>query len=354
MPRLQQFSPPLPPDLVQDLQELGIKTDTDLLLTHDPLAVFSKLPPGHGISLKQFREILTQVTGIAAAAPTDGNKLLERETKRQEDIFADHSDLLLGVPDVDALLGGFSPPMLVELSGDTRSGKTGVALQVALRHLTRNQHASALWIDSSGEFSPERVAQLLDQLGGPYASTALERLQVSLAFDIEAVHDVLESVRQSFSAATATQASAHGPVASAAVTRCIVIDTITALLGPMLSATSSQGHAIMTTFMRQLRSYADAFCLTVIVVNGSTRIGPRNPDSKNAEAVFETDRKPALGPSFTFMTDATLWLSLRELREGESEDSDSTIHVAEVFRSRSTRSRTWAQFKITNGLLVSA
>lgn len=124
MPRLQQFSPPLPPNLVQDLQELGIKTDTDLLLAHDSLTIFTKLPPGHGISLKQFREILTQVAGLAAATPTYGDKLLDRETKRQEDIFADHSDLLLGVPDIDALLGGFSPPRLIELSGDTRSGKT--------------------------------------------------------------------------------------------------------------------------------------------------------------------------------------------------------------------------------------
>lgn len=63
--------------------------------------------------------------------------------------------------------------------------------------------------------------------------TILERLQVSLAFDIEAVHEVLETLRQ-------TQ-SARSSYSELPTTRCIVIDSITPLLGPMLSATSSQG-----------------------------------------------------------------------------------------------------------------
>jgi RAD51-like protein 3 len=52
---------------------------------------------------------------------------------------------------------------------------------------------------------------------------------------------------------------------SAARIRIIVIDSITPLLGPMLSAVSSQGHAIMTTFMRQLRALSQAFELCIFV-----------------------------------------------------------------------------------------
>ncbi len=55
----------------------------------------------------------------------------------------------------------------------------------------------------------------------------------------------------------------------------------------------------------------------------------------NTEAVFETGREPGLGPSFTFMTDATLWLARRSRDEREGE-ADSTMHTAEVFRSRLT------------------
>ena len=65
-----------------------------------------------------------------------------------------------------------------------------------------------------------------------HSATALERLQVSLAFDIEAVHEVLEELRHSLT--IAQRDGGQG-------TRCVVIDSITSLLGPMLSATSSQG-----------------------------------------------------------------------------------------------------------------
>ena len=91
--RLQQFTPPLNPEFVQALQGIGIKTDADLLLTHDPLAIFTKLPAGHGVTLKQYREILSQVTALASAIPTYGDKLLEQETKRHEDIFSDVPDM---------------------------------------------------------------------------------------------------------------------------------------------------------------------------------------------------------------------------------------------------------------------
>lgn len=111
----------------------------------------------------------------------------------------------------------------------------------------------------------------------------------------------------------------------------------------------------MTTFMRQLGAFANSYSLTIIVsrpfssppidpkvtlpathqvINNSTRMGPRNTGSANPEAVFESDRKPALGPSFTFMTDTTLWLSRRP--PGEQQEEGAMVHVAEVFRSRNT------------------
>lgn len=45
----------------------------------------------------------------------------------------------------------------------------------------------------------------------------------------------------------------------------LVVDSITALLGPLLSAASSQGHALMTNLMRQLRTIAQVHSITVIV-----------------------------------------------------------------------------------------
>jgi len=102
----------------------------------------------------------------------------------------------------------------------------------------------------------------------------LERLQVSLSFDIEAVHDVLEALHISLLVCfhlflrlfvpelcyVSQSSRTVGPIV-----RWIVIDSITPLLLPSLSAVSSQGHAIMTTFMRRLRELARAFGITIMV-----------------------------------------------------------------------------------------
>ena len=50
--------------------------------------------------------------------------------------------------------------------------------------------------------------------------------------------------------------------------------------------------------------------------------------------------KPALGPSFTFLTDETLWLSnaqnLLSKGQQDAETMGAKVFIAEVFRSHST------------------
>lgn len=131
--RLQHFSPPIQNELVQALQDIGIRTDTDLLLSEDPTKIFTRLPQDLGISLLDFRRAVAKVAELASATPTYGDKLLEQELKRQEDVFAD--DMRVGVPTLDALLGGFSPPRVIEVSGDKGSGKT-VCSYTSILHQT--------------------------------------------------------------------------------------------------------------------------------------------------------------------------------------------------------------------------
>ena len=131
--QLQQCVPPVNAELVRLLQDVGIKTDFDLLLGDDPTSIFTKLPPGHDIGLKEFREMTEKVAEIASATPTCGDRLLEQEAKRHENIFTD--DMLVGVPEVDAAVGGFSPPRVVEISGDTNTGKTVSSLPTLMCYL---------------------------------------------------------------------------------------------------------------------------------------------------------------------------------------------------------------------------
>lgn len=127
--------------------------------------------------------------------------------------------------------------------------------------------------------------------------------------------------------------------------RLVIIDSVTSLLAPSLSAVSSHGHAIMTTFMQHLRIMARSYYLTFLVsiytfyitlsnpleiVNNTSASHPHNPLS----AFSSTTRKPALGPSFTFLTDCTIWLVRHEGMTNA--EAGSSMHVAEIFKSRTT------------------
>ncbi|KAH9912282.1 uncharacterized protein B0H18DRAFT_1217175 [Fomitopsis serialis] len=326
--RLQTLVPSPPQTLLDALAQVGIRTDTDLLFSATPVDIFRKLPSGT-LSLHDFHSFVAQVTRQAAAPAVCGDVLFEQGKRREESDL--YSEPTTGVRQLDQLLGGLAPPRVIEVSGDRGSGNP--LRSVVLRHLSSDHNLGALWIDTTGEFSADRIPPLLESYEGCAVSTTLERLQVALAFDIETAQDVLEMIR--------TTLSTHPDAPP--VVRCVVVDTVTALLSPLLSAVSSQGHAIMTTFMRQLQTLAQSFSLTILVspsgfpgtirpitsllagINSSTRCTPRNPDSVFAT----TDRKPALGPSFTFLTDTTLWLA----RHDTAEDGSAT-HVAEIFRSR--------------------
>lgn len=72
------------------------------------------------------------------------------------------------------------------------------------------------------------------------------------------------------------------------------------------------------------------------VINTSVQSLPQNPYS-----AFHTTTKPALGPSFTFLCDETLWLSsahylLTKEQQDSEESRDARVFIAEVFRSHST------------------
>ena len=51
-----------------------------------------------------------------------------------------------------------------------------LALYVALRHLSVVERSTVLWIDSSGEFSPERVSSVISQLAGPVRYSTCVRI----------------------------------------------------------------------------------------------------------------------------------------------------------------------------------
>lgn len=106
-------------------------------------------------------------------------------------------------------------------------------MHFVLRLLSVDATASALWIDTVGDFSGARLTTMLPAYDGFETRSALDRFHVSLAFDVETALRILESLSATFAQATDMEGTHQ--------IRMVVIDAITPLLGPSLSATSSQG-----------------------------------------------------------------------------------------------------------------
>lgn len=158
-------------------------------------------------------------------------------------------------------------------------------LHLLVYHLINHEESGALWIDTSGDFSTERASQVMHSLDAKVVQnlldlfyfvhfvfcqgviTVLDRLQLSLAFDIAGVYDIFESMQSTANASAQISYVLifYKVLVQSANIRCVVIDAITPLLGPLLSAVSFQGHAIMTDFMRQLRTLARSLSLTIFV-----------------------------------------------------------------------------------------
>ncbi|KIK63536.1 hypothetical protein GYMLUDRAFT_441129 [Collybiopsis luxurians FD-317 M1] len=334
----------LPDGLADQLTSLGILTDTELIFSNaSPLEIYARLSP-KTLSFTEF-EACIEALSEKLAAP--GQNILEIKQESRLNFKIET------FPSLDSHLGGGLPSArVIEISGDKGSGKTTFLLNCVLSTLLQNKNVEALWIDTTGDFSTERTMDILQasQETHDELEMILQRLHVSTATDIESIQEIIRAV--------------DGQLASdpSRRIRCIVIDTITPVVGPYLSAVSSQGHAIMTALMRYLRHLATRYSTLILVVNNATLM--RAPSSVQEPGTFEpipnpqsafasTTRKPALGPSFTFMTDATLWLTVWP-DPNEGEPDGSTAHTVEVLRSKFSSSNVWSTFKIARtGKLIS-
>lgn len=111
------------------------------------------------------------------------------------------------------------------------------------------------------------------------ASTALERLQVSLVFDIDTAHELLDDISATIDVGAPCPLKLlliwsllQSDYSGENQLRCLVVDTITPLLGPLLSAVSAQGHAIMSGLMRQLKDLAKRRNLSIFVRTPSSSV----------------------------------------------------------------------------------
>jgi RAD51-like protein 3 len=115
--------------LVESLEQCGIRTDAELLFSAPVFDIFRRLPAGT-VTLRDLTKYIDIVAEKTSAPGISAAKLLDLESKAREN----DPDLLSGVPELDELLGGFGRHRVIEISGDSQSGKT---VSVAVTLITR-------------------------------------------------------------------------------------------------------------------------------------------------------------------------------------------------------------------------
>ncbi|NXA76607.1 RA51D protein, partial [Thryothorus ludovicianus] len=280
--------PGLTEDMIQLLRANGIRTVVDFV-SSDLEDVAQKCSLSYKALVAVRRVLLAQFS----AFPANGADLYE-ELKSSTAI------LPTGSPSLDQLLdSGLYTGEVTELMGAPGSGKTQVCLGIAASvSLGLKQHV--LFLDSTGGFTASRLYQMLraqtedeEEQASCFVLQleALQRIQVVRVFNIYELLSALQELRDRLSQQVV---SSMGPL------KMVLLDSVSAVIYPLLGGRQSEGLALMMQLSRELKTLAREFSLAVVVTNQVTRDSSTGP------------LKPALGRSWSFVPSTRVLLESKE------------------------------------------
>ena len=145
-------------------------------------------------------------------------------------------------------------------------------------------------------------------------------------------------------------------------TGMIIFDTITNVVSAMMAKSQVQGQALLASFMRSLHHLTSRHHICTILTNAAVgRNSSNNPDYQRGPredvSVFSsTMGKPALGKTFTFLIDTSVFLSTvprtsddatLAFGDGGQASSHQKALILEILKDRcGAREGRWAAFEI--------
>ncbi|XP_042298582.1 DNA repair protein RAD51 homolog 4 isoform X2 [Sceloporus undulatus] len=206
-----------------------------------------------------------------------------------------------GIQSLDKLLdSGLYTGEITELVGAPASGKTQVCLRIAA-NTALSLKQEVLYIDAMGGFTASRLLQLLQcQTDDEEAQVeALQRVQVIRVFEAYKMLDVLQDFRSSL---------AQQAVSGSGMAKVLVVDSVSAVIYPLLGSRQPDGMALMMHLALELKTLAKDFGMAVVLTNHVTK----DPNSSHL--------KPALGRSWSFVPSTRILLEDNRdlLKEGRA------------------------------------
>ncbi|KAL9001896.1 MAG: hypothetical protein Q9188_005156 [Gyalolechia gomerana] len=160
--------------------------------------------------------------------------------------------------------------------------------------------------------------------------------------------------------ADATSDQAIGPERA----RMIVIDNMANVVGSMMAKSPVQGHAILASFMRSLHHLTKQRHVCTLIVNAAVGLRPQGTQyhckaNDHVSMFASITGRPALGKHFTYLVDASIYLSTLPRSKEDADVAYGEVHgakrfnevrVIEVLKDRyGSREGRWSAFNITAG-----
>lgn len=260
--------PALNEDLIRSLNELKIKTVSDFL-AFDAEELARKC----SISYKVLLSIRKVLFAQFAAIPVSGANLYQ-------EVISSVAILQTGCSSLDQLLdGGFYTCELVEVAGSAKAGKTQICHTVAVNVAVQSNNV-VIYVDTTGGFSARRLKEILNhhtECSQQAGQDVLRRIHCCQVFDIYDLLSLLEDVRGTL------EQDQHGDNSQV---RMVIIDSVSALLAPLLGGSQVDGQALICHLAQALKTLSVEFYTSVLVTN-TVVLG----DSWD-------EKKPALGRSW--------------------------------------------------------
>ncbi|QSL65444.1 hypothetical protein MERGE_002755 [Pneumocystis wakefieldiae] len=228
----------------------------------------------------------------------------------------------------DVLNGGFPTGRIITISGPSEIGKTTIAYSVVCSYLSC-KNARAIWIDTSGTFSVQRLIDIARQRNYVHGSDFLERIGIVRAFDIWGIMDGINEFHHLVNKSIDNHNLIPG---------IIVIDNITNPLSFFMQREQIKGHSIMVSLVHNLhRISCQNRKVLVLLINSTVKL-----HLTNFSAFSSTELKPALGITWSYLSDLDILIT----KAPDNVDYSSANILEVIFDRYGTLLGRWGLFTI--------